>query len=129
MTGFNAFNICLRAFGSKVIPCVENIHPSEHRSLRSHPIKPDTLHFFIAEKRKQLVDVVNIEIHKYVFNKRLVGNGFHFRQVVRPKTVLFFQLTKQVLSAINIHNSAAKIRQNTEKCKFLTDFYYNIPFS
>ena len=109
MTGFNAFHIGLRTFGTKIVPRVENVHPSVHGSLGDYPIEPDALHFLVAEERKQLVDVVNVEINKYVLNKCLVGNGSHLRQVVRPKAILSFQPTKQISSDIIVHNLEAKI--------------------
>ena len=109
MTGFNAFHIGLRTFGAKIVPRVENVHPPVHRSLRGYPVEPDALYLFVAEERKQLVDVIDVEIHEYVLDECLVGNGFHLRQVVRPKAILSFQLTKQISSDIIVHNLEAKI--------------------
>ena len=109
MTGFYAFHIGLRTLGTKIVPRVENVHPAVHRSLRGYPIEPDTFYLFVAEEWKQLVDVVDVEIHEYVLDECLVGNGFHLRQVVRPKAILSFQLTKQISSDIIVHNLEAKI--------------------
>lgn len=117
MTGFNAFHVGLRTLGTKIVPRVENVHPAVHRSLRGYAVEPDALYLLVAEERKQFVDVVDVEIHHYVLDKCLVGNGFHLRQVVRPKAILCFQLAKQISSDIIIHNLVAKIEIFLETTK------------
>lgn len=117
MAGFNAFHVGLRTLGTKIVPRVENVHPAVHRSLRGYAVEPDAFYFLVAEERKQFVDVVDVEIHHYVLDECLVGNGFHLRQVVRPKAILCFQLAKQISSDIIIHNLVAKIEIFLETTK------------
>ena len=85
MASLDAFDISFRTFGSKIIPSIKNVECTEHLALRSHTIQPYTLNFFVAEKRKEFVDVVNIKIEQHVFPELQSGETSN----IFPKPVPF----------------------------------------
>jgi hypothetical protein len=49
MASFDTFDISFRTLGSKIIPGVKNVERTEYLTLRSHPVQPYALDFFIAK--------------------------------------------------------------------------------
>ena len=97
------FDVRTGFLGVEVVPSKELVEHIIHLSLSNDILYPGLFNFFIRENLKKQVDIVNIQIKENIFNQQLVGNGFHFRHIVRPETIFFFKLTKQLFSDVFIH--------------------------